>query len=169
MGNIMLDVHDDISRLTLRLLLEAEGHAMVEREPDVILTDRVERGPAYAAQRPTLVLASYSQLPQAVGALKHGVAGYILLPLQPGEAEIMVRRALDGAVCASVGDAPAQRIPTLAEVEAKHIRDVLRQCRGNRTEAARLLGIGRNTLWRKLRQIEGAHPERATHGDSNAD
>ncbi len=41
---------------------------------------------------------------------------------------------------------------TLSEVERSHIERVLEACGGNRAEAARVLGIGRNTLWRKLRQ-----------------
>lgn len=40
---------------------------------------------------------------------------------------------------------------TLAEVEAEYVRHVLALCGGNRSEAARVLGIGRNTLARKLR------------------
>jgi len=39
----------------------------------------------------------------------------------------------------------------LAEVELDHIRRTLDACGGNRTEAARQLGIGRNTLTRKLK------------------
>jgi two-component system response regulator HydG len=39
----------------------------------------------------------------------------------------------------------------LAEVEQEHILSVLRACRGVQSDAARVLGIGRNTLWRKLR------------------
>jgi DNA-binding NtrC family response regulator len=39
---------------------------------------------------------------------------------------------------------------TLAEVEAAYIRHVLERCGGNRSEAARVLGIARNTLARKL-------------------
>jgi two-component system response regulator HydG len=38
----------------------------------------------------------------------------------------------------------------LAEVEREHILAVLKACRNNHSEAARVLGIGRNTLWRKL-------------------
>jgi Nif-specific regulatory protein len=41
--------------------------------------------------------------------------------------------------------------PTLAEVEKKHILWVLDRAKGNRTQAAKLLDIGRNTLARKLR------------------
>jgi len=39
----------------------------------------------------------------------------------------------------------------LREVEREHIRQTLEACGGNRSEAARLLGIGRNTLLRKLK------------------
>ena len=39
---------------------------------------------------------------------------------------------------------------TLAEIERAHIRAVLDACASNQSEAARRLGIGRNTLARKL-------------------
>ena len=39
----------------------------------------------------------------------------------------------------------------LAEVEQEHILGVLHACKGVQADAARILGIGRNTLWRKLR------------------
>ena len=39
----------------------------------------------------------------------------------------------------------------LAEVERDHVQRTLEHCAGNRSEAARLLGIGRNTLLRKLK------------------
>ncbi|MGA8891255.1 MAG: sigma-54 dependent transcriptional regulator [Anaeromyxobacteraceae bacterium] len=41
-------------------------------------------------------------------------------------------------------------LETLAEVERRHVLAVLDACRGNQAEAARILGIARNTLWRKL-------------------
>jgi len=40
---------------------------------------------------------------------------------------------------------------TLAEVERRHILSTLQRCGNNRREAARLLAISTNTLWRKLR------------------
>src|SRR2546427_3384995 len=43
----------------------------------------------------------------------------------------------------------------LSEVERLHILRVLEKMGGNRKETARALGIGANTLWRKLRQYEG--------------
>jgi DNA-binding NtrC family response regulator len=47
---------------------------------------------------------------------------------------------------------PAQA--TLEEVEAFWLRHVLDRCGGNRTQAARLLGIDPSTLWRKLKEGE---------------
>jgi DNA-binding NtrC family response regulator len=41
---------------------------------------------------------------------------------------------------------------TLAELERAHILAILERCAGNRRETAQRLGIGTNTLWRKLRQ-----------------
>jgi DNA-binding NtrC family response regulator len=38
--------------------------------------------------------------------------------------------------------------------EAWRISHALRQCRGNRTAAARLLGIGRRTLYTKMEKLE---------------
>jgi Nif-specific regulatory protein len=49
----------------------------------------------------------------------------------------------------TTADAPL----TLAEAEKQHILRVLGQAEGNRTRAAVLLDIGRNTLARKLRQF----------------
>lgn len=45
-------------------------------------------------------------------------------------------------------------IVDLATLERGHIRRVLRQVAGNKAEAARLLGIGLTTLYRKLEEIK---------------
>lgn len=40
---------------------------------------------------------------------------------------------------------------TLAEMEREHILDVLKYCDGNKVQAAKLLGIDRVSLWRKVK------------------
>jgi DNA-binding NtrC family response regulator len=45
---------------------------------------------------------------------------------------------------------------SLGEVEREHVESVLAACGGNQSDAAGILGIGRNTLWRKLRAWEEA-------------
>ena len=44
--------------------------------------------------------------------------------------------------------------PPLDELEKRHILEVVKACRGNQAEAAKRLGIGRSTLWRKLKKYE---------------
>ena len=48
---------------------------------------------------------------------------------------------------------------TLAEVEAKHIRNVLASVGGNKTRAARILGIDRKTLRERTKRLGAEHPE----------
>ncbi|MBA4158755.1 MAG: sigma-54-dependent Fis family transcriptional regulator [Gemmatimonadetes bacterium] len=52
----------------------------------------------------------------------------------------------------------ACRFPTLAEAEREHIRKALELAGGNRSQAARLLGIERNTLARKMKKYGLLHP-----------
>ncbi|MCK5863146.1 MAG: hypothetical protein KAH38_11715 [Candidatus Hydrogenedentes bacterium] len=39
-------------------------------------------------------------------------------------------------------------------LKKKHLEEVLRLCKGNQAKAARILNIGRNTLWRKMKSWE---------------
>ena len=149
MARIQLQVDDPANRVVLHTMLQTAGHEIVSEQPDALITDRIENSPALAENIPTLVLASAMQIRAAVNAMQKGVFGYIFLPFQPGEAEIMIRRALGAET------APIQTdTRPLHEVEADQILAVLRQCKGNRAKTARVLGIGRNTLWRKLKEIE---------------
>ena len=54
------------------------------------------------------------------------------------------------AATVASGDVFSTPIRSLAEVERDYVAHVLRACGGNRSEAARRLGIGRNTLARKI-------------------
>ena len=50
--------------------------------------------------------------------------------------------------------APDGSIRTLRELEARAIRDVLQQCRGNKSQAAKLLGVSRKTLYSKIATLQ---------------
>ncbi len=54
---------------------------------------------------------------------------------------------------AAPGRADFELLP-LAEVERRHILDVLSACHGNRSVAAKALGIDRKTLYRQLKRFE---------------
>lgn len=47
-----------------------------------------------------------------------------------------------------------QEFVSLIELEQEYINHVLRCCKGRKTRAAKLLGIDKTTLWRKLRRYE---------------
>ncbi len=48
------------------------------------------------------------------------------------------------------------------EAERAHILSVLRITDGNRGQAARILGVSRKTLWKKLKQLGVSWPPAAT-------
>ncbi len=148
MARVQFDIRDKVILITLKTLLEADGHLTVDADPSVIVTDDPMGAVLHAKRTATLVVASANEIRAAVAAMRQGAYGYIFLPLQPGEAELMVRRA-------SAERSPSRDKPPapLAEVEAQHILTALRYCKGNRAQTARILGIGRNTLWRKLREL----------------
>ncbi|MCO5172406.1 MAG: sigma-54 dependent transcriptional regulator [Planctomycetes bacterium] len=68
--------------------------------------------------------------------------------------EVDVEHLPDEVTGQAPSRAPAEdggALRTLAEVEQAHVLRVLEACGGRQAEAARLLGVGRTTLWRKLR------------------
>jgi len=64
---------------------------------------------------------------------------------------IEVRDLLWLGEAASLGTTATGTSRELREMEREHVLRVLRECNGNRTAAARVLGIDRKTLWRKIR------------------
>lgn len=154
MARVRFDIEDPTNRLTLKAILEAEGHTVGEDDPDVVIADTAQKALEYAKGLPALVLARGSEVGEAVAAMRGGVYGYVFVPFQPGEAGIMVARA--GASRKGAAAAQAETpLMTLEEAEGRLIEAVMRHCRNNRTKAARILGIGRNTLWRKLKKMKG--------------
>ena len=57
-----------------------------------------------------------------------------------------------GETSLSAGLVEAGQILPLEEMERRYIRQVLNQLNDNRTLAARLLGVDRKTLYRKLKE-----------------
>jgi DNA-binding NtrC family response regulator len=78
-------------------------------------------------------------------AVKHGAA------LARG-ARIELADLPDELTGAEPSAGAAGAAATLDEVERAHVQAVLARCGGSQQEAARLLGIGRTTLWRMLKR-----------------
>lgn len=147
MARVQLLIEDGAQRMTLAATLEAAGHSIVESGAEVLFSSSAEAGIRRARDCRVVLLTPASGIPEAVRAMREGVWGYVFVPLQPGEAVMAVQRAL----AVGGGNAADDQRP-LEEVEMEHIQRVLRKCKNNQAKAARTLGIGRNTLWRKLKK-----------------
>ena len=88
-----------------------------------------------------VVLTGYGSIATAVESIKLGAASYLTKPADA-----------DQIIAALHGKQPPDEteIPSLARVEWEHIQRVLADCGGNVSQAARVLGIHRRSLQRKL-------------------
>ena len=93
-----------------------------------------------------VVLTGYGSIATAVESVKAGAATYLTKPVDADQ----ILAAFDGRDSAEAGEAAGYRVPSLARVEWEHIQRVLADCNGNLSQAARLLGIHRRSLQRKL-------------------
>jgi two-component system response regulator RegA len=136
---------------------ESALDAARERSPDLVLLDLRMPGKGGLELVPELraldtsmciiVLTGYASIPTAISAMKKGADHYLSKPVDADQ----IVAVYDGLKRAP-GRAPEtpESVPTLARVEWEHIERVLADCSGNISLAARLLGIHRRSLQRKL-------------------
>ena len=91
-----------------------------------------------------VVLTGYGSIATAVESVRLGARTYLT---KPADADQVL--AAFGGHADSTGPTTAS-VPSLARVEWEHINRVLADCGGNISQAARLLGIHRRSLQRKL-------------------
>jgi two-component system response regulator RegA len=91
-----------------------------------------------------IVLTGYGSIATAVESVRLGATSYLTKPVDADQ----ILAAFDPPDAG--GAAPPQTVPSLARVEWEHIQRVLTDCDGNVSQAARLLGIHRRSLQRKL-------------------
>ncbi len=161
MAIIGLHIHDSIQLITLKTMLESEGHTVhrdaTHTDAQVLFIDLAALNEVDSKQTPIIVIASLSQIPDALTAMHAGVWGYILTPFQPKEATLTIDRVLQGNN--TIAAVPTlDTLPTMEAVELEHIQRALRLCNGNQAKAARVLKIGRNTLWRKMKKMQDQNP-----------
>jgi two-component system response regulator RegA len=90
------------------------------------------------------LVSAYLSVAATAVAVRKGAHLVLFKPVDPTE---IVRR-----LPRRDADAHAWRTPTLARAEWEHIQRVLLDCEGNVSEAARRLGILRQSLQRRLRK-----------------
>jgi len=97
-----------------------------------------------------VVLTGYGSIATALESVKLGAATYLTKPVDADQ----VLAAFEGKMPSA--DQPPVAVPSLARVEWEHIQRVLADCDGNVSQAARLLGIHRRSLQRKLSKFPTA-------------
>jgi two-component system response regulator RegA len=98
-----------------------------------------------------LVLTAYGSIATALEAVRLGAKGFLQKPASVDEILLALYADFDNVV-PSPSEPPSQ-VPTLARAEWEHINRVLAECQGNVCHAARLLGVHRRTLQRKLAKM----------------
>ncbi len=96
-----------------------------------------------------VVLTGYGSIATAVDAIRAGATDYLTKPANVDEVVAAFGLAAHGSAPADANP----RVPTLACVEWEHINRVLTECSGNISKAAKVLGIHRRSLQRKLGKV----------------
>ena len=95
-----------------------------------------------------VVLTGYGSIATAVQATKLGAAHYLTKPVDIDDLE----RCLEGGKLTNAQVPLPERFQSLDRHEREYIEYVLAQCGGNISQAARRLGLHRQSLQRKLRK-----------------
>lgn len=90
---------------------------------------------------PVVLMTAYADVQLAMKGLKNGAADFVTKPWDNDELVRTLRDAVE----------KSREVVTLDELEQQHVHRVVDQCHGNMSKAAELLGITRQTLYRKLK------------------
>lgn len=93
-----------------------------------------------------VVLTGYGSIATAIEAVRRGATDYLT---KPADADQILAAFAGSAAGRAEGTPPLQPM-SLDRVEWEHINRVLQDCQGNISETARLLGLHRRSLQRKL-------------------
>lgn len=128
-----------------------------ERSPDLVLLDLrmpgvggldlVPQLRAIDSSMAIIILTGYGSIPTAISAMKLGADHYMSKPADADQ--VLSAYETLRAAPAEMPDVP-ETVPSLARVEWEHMQRVIADCSGNISQAARLLGIHRRSLQRKL-------------------
>jgi two-component system response regulator RegA len=135
--------------------LEALERAIRDKPPEFAVVDlrlpdgtglqAVERLLEAEASTRVVVLTGYGSIATALEAVRLGASHYLTKPATTDDILLGFARP-DGPIT----DALPDEAPSLARVEWEHINRVLTDCDGNVSQAARVLGLHRRSLQRKL-------------------
>lgn len=99
---------------------------------------------------PVIMLTAWGTIPLTVEALNFGAVDFITKPWSNEDLIVKVKTALAGSRAEKEA---LEHTETLDEMECEAIRAALVRCDGNLTDAARQLGITRQSLYRRLEKF----------------
>jgi two-component system response regulator RegA len=108
----------------------------------VLLRDLRQEQP----QLEVVVLTGYGSIATAVEAMRLGARDYLTKPCHADR----ILLAFEADAERPLDEDSSYEIPSLARLEWEHIERVLRECNGNISKTARVLGMHRRTLQHKL-------------------
>lgn len=133
---------------------ESPEYAVVDlRMPGLSGLDVVEGLKHIDPTTSIVVLTGYGSIATALEAVRRGATHYLTKPADADEvlqAFVRTSHGASGSGEPSVDVHAVDQVPSLARAEWEHINRVLTDCDGNITQAARLLGLHRRSLQRKL-------------------
>lgn len=89
---------------------------------------------------PIVLVTAYADVQLAVRGLKNGAVDFVTKPWDNDDLIRVLKDAID----------KGKEVVPLDQLEKEHIRKVVDKCNGNMSKAAELLGITRQTLYRKM-------------------
>ncbi len=127
---------------------ESPEYAIVDlRMPGVGGLEAVRRLKQIDSSTNIVVLTGYGSIATALEAMRLGATHYLTKPAEIDE----MLAAFERSALSPLEDPPTPNaVLSLARVEWEHIDRVLTECGGNVSQAARLLGMHRRSLQRKL-------------------
>lgn len=91
---------------------------------------------------PVVLITAYADVQLAVNGLKYGAADFVTKPWDNDKLIGVLRDAIDSN----------REVVPLDQMEQEHVQRAVEQCRGNMSKAAEMLGITRQTLYKKLKK-----------------
>ena len=134
----MRDGHLQLAILDMNLTLSTTGRNGVE----LLRKFRILR-----PDLPVIMITAWGTIPLAVETMNYGAVDFITKPWSNADLIAKVKKALNDRELEA-------RSETLDEMEREAIKQALRRCDGNLTEAARQLGITRQSLYRRIEKFK---------------
>ncbi|WP_308242366.1 response regulator [uncultured Prevotella sp.] len=91
---------------------------------------------------PVILITAYADVQLAVKGLKYGAADFVTKPWDNDKLIATLHDAID----------KNREVLPLEQMEQEHVQRAVEQCHGNMSRAAEMLGITRQTLYKKLKK-----------------